>query len=66
MKIKTILSEHRNDFTATMVCEHCGHEQLNRYGYHDNNYHVNVIPQLHCEKCGLDRNGNKLISQEQS
>ena len=58
MKIKEILRQHRNDFTATMVCEHCGHEELNRYGYDDDYYHIEVIPQFRCGSCGKDRAGN--------
>jgi hypothetical protein len=51
MKIKEILSQSRRDFSATMVCEHCGHETLNKYGYDDDNYHRNVIPKMICPKC---------------
>ena len=57
MRIKTILSEHRNDFTAVMECEHCGHTYVERAGYHDNNYHTRVIPALHCGACNKDRAG---------
>ena len=57
MKIKNILSEHSNDFTAMMECEHCGHERKLTSGYHDNYYHTQVIPNMHCESCGLDRAG---------
>jgi predicted HD phosphohydrolase len=52
MRIKEILSQHRRDFTATLVCEHCGAEQHLRTGYDDDNYHRNVIPSFACEKCG--------------
>jgi len=52
MKIKKITSQHRRDFTATMECEHCGHEQKLKTGYDDSNYHQNVIPKMKCEKCG--------------
>lgn len=52
MKIKTINSQHRRDFTATLECEHCGNEQELRSGYDDDNYHQNVIPALKCNKCG--------------
>lgn len=52
MKIKTIHRQNRRDFTATMICEHCDHEQLNKYGYDDDNYHRNVIPNMVCENCG--------------
>jgi transcription elongation factor Elf1 len=51
MKIKKILSQTRRDFTATLDCEHCGHEQKLSGGYDDDNYHKNVIPQIKCKKC---------------
>lgn len=57
MKIKTILTEHRNDFTAIMQCEHCASEEPNKAGYHDNHYHTRVIPAMHCKSCGLNRAG---------
>jgi len=52
MKIKTIIKQHRRDFTAIMECEHCGSEELNKHGYDDRNYHDNVIPTMKCKKCG--------------
>ena len=51
MKIKKILSQHRRDFSATMECEHCGHEELNKYGYDDSFYHSKVIPEMVCGNC---------------
>lgn len=57
MKIKQILSQHRRDFRATYVCEHCGHE-VEGYGYDDTNFHQNVIPNKKCEKCGKKANEN--------
>lgn len=53
MKIKKKLEQFRRDFTAIMVCEHCGTEELLTTGYDDTNYHVNVIPKMKCPKCGL-------------
>ncbi len=52
MRIKTILSQHRRDFTATLECEHCDHEEHLPCGYDDANYHQNVIPSFKCGKCG--------------
>jgi rubrerythrin len=50
MKIKTKLSQHRRDFEAIYVCEHCGHED--RWGgYDDANFHENVIPNMPCPSC---------------
>lgn len=52
MKIKTILSQHRRDFTAKMFCEFCEHEEVLNGGYDDRNYHDNVIPTMKCTSCG--------------
>lgn len=51
MKIKTIISQHRRDFTAVYECEHCGNT-VESYGYDDANFHQNVIPNLTCQQCG--------------
>ena len=52
MKIKEITDRNRRDFWATFICEHCGNEEKNRSGYDDANYHMNVIPNIKCLKCG--------------
>lgn len=52
MKIKSITSQHRRDFTAVMECEHCGGEEINRNGYDDSFYHQKVIPAMECKACG--------------
>ena len=57
MKIRKITSQHRNDFTAIMQCEHCGHESKLDSGYHDAFYHDRVIPAMKCSNCGKDRAG---------
>lgn len=51
MKIKKITSQHRRDFKAIYICEHCGNEE-NGSGYDDANFHNNVIPKMKCHKCG--------------
>lgn len=51
MKIKTILSQHRRDFTAIFECEHCGATER-KGGYDDANFHANVIPTWACGQCG--------------
>lgn len=56
MKIKTATIIRGNDYTATMKCEHCGHEQKDEHGYDDHNYHQNVIPKMKCDNCFLSRN----------
>lgn len=50
MHIKKILKQHRRDFTAIYLCEHCGYEHEAR-GYDDANFHQNVVPKMHCEVC---------------
>jgi len=52
LKIKKITSQHRRDYTAIMVCEYCGHEQIDNSGYDDAYYHKNVIPKMTCGSCG--------------
>lgn len=52
MKIKTIEYQHRRDFTAIFVCEHCNAEVRLTDCYDDDNYHVNIIPKMICAKCG--------------
>ena len=64
MKIKEMLSSNRNDYTADMECEHCGHVQKDRYGYNDANYHNNVIPTQHCQGCGKNRAGELRVKTE--
>ena len=59
MFIRNIISQHRNDFSAIMECEHCGGTEINRYGYDDVNYHENVIPAMFCKSCGKNREGTE-------
>ena len=53
MKIKTIISQHRRDFTAIYVCEHCGATRRGS-GYDDAFFHSTVIPDMVCPaaSCG--------------
>ena len=51
MRIQSIESQNRRDFTAIYVCEHCNHTKRGS-GYDDNNFHRNVIPNMTCENCG--------------
>lgn len=51
MKVKEIISQHRRDFRAIYVCEHCGAE-IEKGGYDDANFHQNVIPKMKCATCG--------------
>lgn len=58
MKIKEIINQHRRDFIANMICEHCDHEEINKHGYDDSYYHNNVIPNMECGKCGKKAKDN--------
>ena len=51
MRIKEIKSQHRRDFQAVYECEHCGHTEES-YGYDDEYFHREVIPNKVCSKCG--------------
>lgn len=57
MKIDEYLSIYRNDFTALLVCEHCGNKQKITTGYNDAYYHRHVIPAITCSACGRNRAG---------
>jgi predicted RNA-binding Zn-ribbon protein involved in translation (DUF1610 family) len=58
MKIKKIISQHRRDFWAIYICEHCGYESEKQSGYDDSYFHNNVIPKMLCPKCGKSANEN--------
>jgi len=51
MKIKEIVSQHRRDFRAIYVCEHCGYE-MEDSGYDDAFFHTKVIPDKVCPSAG--------------
>jgi len=51
MRIKEITSQHRRDLQAIFECEHCG-KTCRGEGYDDTNFHVNVVPNMKCDKCG--------------
>jgi len=50
MRIKTIVSQHRRDFTAVYLCEHCGHTHESS-GYDDTYFHETVVPKMKCPTC---------------
>lgn len=58
MKIYSILSTHRFDFTAIMQCQFCDGFQTNPSGYDDLNYHNEVIPRIECLWCGKNSAGS--------
>lgn len=52
MRIKEMLGQHRRDFDAVFICEHCNAEEVIRDCYDDDNFHRNVIPEMKCSQCG--------------
>lgn len=51
IEIPKTRQQFRRDFTADYMCEGCGH--IKKYsGYDDENFHINVVPKVKCEKCG--------------
>lgn len=53
MHIKEIKYLHRNDFKAVFRCEYCGYS-FEKWGYDDDNYWSNVLPNAICPNCGLN------------
>lgn len=54
MKVNKIVYQSRNDFKAEFECEHCGHK-FEKWGYDDNNYWNNVMPNAICPNCKKNR-----------
>lgn len=52
MRIQSKVRQHRRDFTAVYVCEHCGATKTDS-GYDDAYFHQTVIPGMRCEACRL-------------
>jgi transcription elongation factor Elf1 len=57
VKIKSIESQSRRDFTAIYECDHCGHLEK-AYGYDDAFFHGTVIPAMKCKECGKSASDN--------
>ena len=55
MLIIDIVWQYRRDFEARIQCEGCGHKQILKGGYDDDNYHINVLPNIKCDACGESR-----------
>lgn len=51
MRLHHKIDQHRRDFNAVYECESCGH-RMTHYGYDDENFHRNVIPDMTCPECG--------------
>lgn len=59
MRIKEITQRYHNDFHYIAECEHCGKSQRYGDGYADSFYCYQVVPNRHCEECGLNSYGEK-------
>ena len=57
MKIIKGIYSNRNDYVAEFECEHCSYK-MKAWGYSDDNFDNNVIPNVSCLNCGLDSLGN--------
>jgi hypothetical protein len=66
VKIKTVTSQFRNDFTAILECEHCNATQTLDTGYDDAYYHMAVLPSIHCDACKKDRKGLLPITENEA
>ena len=56
MFISEITDQMRRDFWANYECEHCGHREIDKRGYDDTNFHINVVPNMKCKQCGKTAN----------
>lgn len=56
MRITKTYAWSRRDFSATLKCEACHHEQEQRNCYDDAHYHNKVIPDIACDECGQSTN----------
>jgi len=52
MRIQKITHQHRRDFSADFICEHCGNIDHDSTCYDDTYYHSIVIPAKKCSSCG--------------
>ena len=52
----------RNDFESKWKCEQCGHI-MTAWGYNDNNFYENVIPNAICPVCGKSASGETAKEQ---
>jgi len=65
MRIKEKKYQHRRDFEADFICEHCGNIEKDVSGYDDAYFHNEVIPTWKCKKCGktADENYRPLVTK---
>lgn len=56
MNIVKITYSNNNDFKADYECPLC-HHRFSGWGYSDDNFYVNVLPNALCPECGLNSHG---------
>jgi len=60
MQVHQVTWRHRNDYSAIMGCEHCGHQQHHGGLYADAYFAFCIIPnRYYCDKCDLNSLGEK-------
>jgi len=52
MEITKTYNWNRRDFSYDAKCQFCGHVTNDNYGYDDDNYYNNVVPNTKCKNCG--------------
>lgn len=50
MYLKAKTYQHRRDFRGIFTCPYCSHE-YEAWGYDDEHFHHNVIPDMECPEC---------------
>lgn len=57
LKIAEVVYQQERDFSAVLVCEHCGHS-YKEWGYIDDYFMREVLPQAVCPNCHKNRAGD--------
>lgn len=52
MKVISTYNHVVNDCTMDCLCEFCGHIDVDKSAYNDDNYINNVVPERKCPSCG--------------
>lgn len=64
MKLLRNYNQHRRDCWIDAECEGCGEVRENIEAYDDDNYWVNVLPDMECKNCGESTNSMGLESKK--
>ena len=63
MKLKEKVSQYRRDTRIILECQSCGYVMPEFTGYDDDNYYVNVIPNIKCTQCGKSSTDLDIINE---